>query len=311
MTIKRSDIAKELIPGLNAIFGTSYKSVDGEHTPLFEMTTSRRSFEEEVQLTGLGSAVTKPEGAAVTYDDAQEHYTARYIHETIALGFIITEEAVEDDLYDSFSKMRAQFLGRSMANTKQVKAADVFNNGFSTAYAIGDGAAFFSASHPTIVGTNQSNTVAADLSETTLESALIALSNYRDDRGILISATAQKLCIPPALQFTAFKILKSDLSTTPLTNVAGSENVSNRNDTNALRSMGFFPKGHYVNHRFTDADAWFIGTDVPNGTKMFVRTKLQTGTEGDFDTGNMKYKARERYSFGVSDWRAWYGSSGA
>lgn len=311
MTIKRSDIASQLIPGLNAIFGTAYKAIDGEHKPLFDVEKSRRSFEEEVKLTGLGTAATKPEGAPVSYDDAQEFYKSRYIHETIALGFIITEEAVEDDLYDTFSKYRAQFLGRSMANTKQVKAADVFNNGFNTAYLGGDGAALFSASHPTVLGTNQSNTVSADFSETTLENALIALSTYRDDRGILISATAQSLHIPPALQFAVHKVLKSDLSTTPMTNVAGTENVSNKNDINAVRSMGFFPRGVHINHRFTDSDAWFIRTDVPNGTKMFERVALQTGTEGDFDTGNMKYKARERYSFGWSDWRQWYGSAGA
>ena len=309
MAISRSDIQALLVPGLNTIFGAEYRQVENEHTPLFDIETSKRNFEEEQMLTGLGSAVVKPEGDTVTYDEAQEFYGVRYTHETIALGFIITEEAVEDDLYDTFSRTRAKFLGRSMANTKQVKAANVFNNGFNAAYAGGDGVSLFSASHPTVAGDVQSNTVAADLSETALENAAIAISQYKDDRGILIAATGQSLHIPPALQFTAQKILKSDLSTTQAT--AGSDGITNVNDTNALRSGGYFPKGHFVNHRFTDTTAWFIRTDCPNGTKMFVRTALQSGSEGDFDTGNMKYKARERYSFGWSDWRQWYGSSGA
>jgi hypothetical protein len=308
MAIKRSNIAALLIPGLNEIFGDEYRSVDNEHTALFDIEKSNRQFEEEQMLTGLGSAVVKPEGSAVTYDEAQEFYGVRYTHETIALGFIITEEAVEDDLYDTFSKMRAKFLGRSMANTKQVKAANMFNNGFNAAYVGGDGVPLFSASHPTIVGGNQSNTVAADLSETSLENAINNIGQYKDDRGLLIAATAQSLHIPIGLQFTAHKILKSDLSTT--TAQFGSDGVTNTNKTNALKS-GFFPKGTYINHRFTDTTAWFIRTDCPNGSKMFVRKPLQQGNEGEFDTGNMKYKARERYSFGWSDWRQWYGSSGA
>jgi hypothetical protein len=308
MAIKRSDISSQLIPGLNAVFGTAYKSVDNEHKVLFDIEKSNRSFEEESKLTGLGSAQTKTEGGNVSYDEAQEHYKSRYNHETIALGYIITEEAFEDDLYDSFGRYRSNFLGHSMANTKQVKAADVFNNGFNTSYAGGDGVPLFSASHPDVVGTTQSNTVAADLSETALENALIALGGFRDDRGILISTVGKSLHIPRNLQFTAFKILKSDLSTTVTTQ--GATGVTNVNDTNALKSGGFFPGGIHMNQRFTDTNAWFIRTDCPHGSKMFVRTPLQIASEGDFDTGNLKFKARERYSFGWSDWRQWYGSSG-
>lgn len=309
MPITRSNIANLLVPGLNAIFGMSYKDVDNEHTVLFDTETSRRSFEEDQLVTGFGSAVAKPEGESVKYDEAQEYYKSRYVHETVALGFIITEEAVEDDLYDVFARKRAAALGRSMANTKQVKAADVFNNGFSTSYLGGDGAALFSASHPTIVGTNLSNTVSADLSETALENAAIAISQFKDDRGILIAVRGQSLHIPPALKFTAFKVLKSDLSTTNAT--VGSDGITNVNDVNALRAGGYFPRGIHINHRFTDTDAWFIRTDCPDGTKHFVRKALETGQEGDFDTGNFKYKARERYSFGWSDFRQWYGSNGA
>lgn len=308
MTIQRSDISKLLIPGLNKVFGDTYKNVDQEHTVLFDIENSDRSFEEEVKFVGLGSAATKAEGATVQYDNAQEYYTSRYIHETVALGFIVTEEAYEDDLYDVLAKRRAEFLGRSMANTKQVKAANVFNNGFNASYPGGDGVPLFSTAHPTIVGTTQSNSVSTDLSETALETAAINIGQYRDDRGLLISAMGRTLHIPNALQFTAFKILKSDLSTTQATR--GTDGITNVNDTNALRSGGYFPGGIHINHRFTNTTAWFIRTDVPDGTRMFVRTPLQTADEGDFDTGNFKYKARERYSFGWSDWRQWYGSQG-
>lgn len=308
MTVNRSDIAKLLIPGLNKVFGDNYKSVDSEHLPLFDVENSDRSFEEETKFVGMGSAAVKTEGAPVQYDDMQTYYTSRYTHETIALGFIVTEEAYEDDLYDVLAKRRAEFLGRSMANTKQVKAADVFNNGFNASFVGGDGVPLFSTAHPTIVGTNQSNRVSTDLSETALETAAINIGQYRDDRGLLISAMGRSLHIPNALQFTAFKILKSDLSTTQAGAAATPTNV---NDVNALRAGGYFPGGIHINHRFTDTTAWFIRTDCPDGTRMFVRVPLQTSDEGDFDTGNFKYKARERYSFGWSDWRQWYGSSGA
>jgi len=310
MAISRSNIAKQLIPGLNKVMGASYSSVDNEHTPLFEIEKSNRSFEEETLMTGLATAPVKHEGAAVEFDDMQEAWTARYTHETIALGFAITEEALEDNLYDTFAKIRAKALGHAMANTKQVKAAQVFNLGFSTTRPGGDGQPLFSDSHPSLSGAAQDNNVATDMSEAALETAVIDISLLENDRGILIGTTARSLHIPPQLQFTAKRILQSDLSNTPMLNVAGTENVSNKNDKNILKS-GFFPGGMFINHRFTDPDAWFVQTDCPNGTKMFVRVKLSTADEGDFDTGNGKYKARERYSFGWSDWRRWYGSAGA
>ncbi len=305
MAINRSNIAKELLPGLNAIFGVEYGDVNDEHTALFEVENSDRSFEEEVLFTGFGSAPTKAEGSAVQFDTAQESYTARYNHETVALAFSITEEAMEDNLYDTFSKVRARGLARSMANTKQVKAADIFNNGFAAGdYAIGDAVAFFSASHPTIGDGTQSNlAAAADLSEAALETLLTNIQLIKDDRGILIGAGAASLHIPPALQFTAEKILMSPGSTVSTNNFA-------RNDINAIRALGAVPGGYFVNRRFTDTNAYFIKTDVPNGAKMFVRTALQTKMEEDFDTGNLRYKARERYSFGVSDWRSYFGSAG-
>lgn len=311
MPINRGNIAKQLVPGLNAVLGAAYGKIDGEHAVLFDTERSSRSFEEEVLMTGLGTAPLKSEGAAVQYDDMQEAWSSRYIHETIALAFAITEEALEDNQYGTFAKIRAAALGRAMATTKQIKAASIFNNGFNTARPGGDGQPLFSSSHPTLTAGNQSNTTSTDMSETALENAVIAISLFEDDRGILIGAMPQSLHIPPQLQFTVFQILRSDLSTTPMTNVAGTENVSNSNKVNALGKGGFFPKGHFINHRFTDTDAWFIRTDVPNGTKHFVRKKLSTATEGDFDTGNGRYKARERYSFGWSDWRQWYGSNGA
>ena len=310
MAINRASIAKELLPGLNAVFGIEYKDVDNEHAPLYATEQSDRAFEEEVLFTGFGSAPVKSEGAAVQYDNAQEGYVSRYTNETVALAFAITEEAMEDNLYDTFAKVRARGLARAMANTKQVKAADVFNNGFSTAYLGGDGAALFSASHPTVGNGNQSNTLGAtDLSESSLESALITISKAKDDRGILIGLQAVSLHVPSDLIYTADKILNSTLSTTTATN--STTGVTNVNDINALRNQGVLPKGFFVNRRFTDTNAWFLKTDCPNGTKMFVRSPLQTKMEPDFDTGNLRFKARERYSFGWSDWRGFYGASGS
>ena len=284
MAINRASIAKQLLPGLNAVFGVEYGDVNDEHTPLFETENSDRSFEEEVLFTGFGTAPVKSEGAAVSFDDAQESFTARYNHETVALAFSITEEAMEDNLYDTFAKVRSRALARAMANT-----------------AIGDGQAFFSASHPVVGGGTQSNLLAAaDLAEAALETALIAIDGTKDDRGILIGAQAQSLHIPSDLKFTADRLLASP-------GKVGSAN----NDINAIRNMGVIPDGYYVNRRFTNSNDYFIKTDVPNGTKMFVRVPLQTKMEPDFDTGNVRFKARERYSFGVSDWRGFYGSQGA
>jgi hypothetical protein len=310
MAINRSSIAKELLPGLNAVFGIEYADVDNEHAPLFDVENSDRAFEEEVLFTGFGSAPVKSEGASVQYDDAQEGYTARYTHETISLAFAVTEEAMEDNLYDTFAKLRARGLARAMANTKQVKASDVFNNGFSSSYLGGDGVALFSASHPTVGNGNQSNTLGAtDLSEASLETALITIAKAKDDRGILIGLQAESLHLPPDLAFTADQILNSTLSTTTVTN--STTGVTNTNDINSIRNQGLVPGGFFVNRRFTDTNAWFIKTDCPNGTKMFVRAPLQTKMEPDFDTGNLRYKARERYSFGWSDWRGFYGASGS
>ena len=303
MTIlTRAQFAKQLIPGLNAIFGTAYKSIDNEHTPLFDVEKSDRSFEEEVLMTGFGTAPVKSEGDQVFFDTASEAWTSRYTHETVAMAFAITEEAIEDNLYGTTGKMKANAMGRAMANAKQVKAANVFNNGFSTnaIYAGGDGKPLLATDHPTLAAGNQSNRVSSDLSETALESALINISLTKDDRGLLIGARAVSLHIPPQLQFVAHRILFSDLR-------VGTAD----NDTNAMKDMGLFSKGYTVNHRFTDPNAWFIRTDVPNGTKMFVRAPLATKDDVDFLTGNMRYKARERYSFGWSDWRQWYGSSGS
>jgi hypothetical protein len=313
MAINRASISKELLPGLNAVFGMEYGEVSDEHKPLFEVENSDRAFEEEVLFTGFGTAPIKAEGAAVSFDDAQESFTSRYTHETVALAFAITEEAMEDNLYDTFAKLRAKGLARAMANTKQVKAADVYNNGFNTAYIGGDGQPFFSASHPTIGDGNQSNTLGAtDLSEASLESALITISKAKDDRGILIGLQTQSLHIPSDLAFTADQILNSTMSTTigvnPTTAANGATNV---NDINSIRNQGMVPGGFFVNRRFTDTNAWFLKTDCPNGAKMFVRSPLQTKMEPDFDTGNVRFKARERYSFGFSDWRSFYGASGS
>ena len=301
MAINRTNIAKQLLPGLNAIFGTEYKNVDNEHLPLFDAETSERAFEEEVLMSGFSTAPYKTEGAGVTYDTAQEVYTARYINQTVALAFAITEEAMEDNLYDTFAKVRAKALARAMANTKQVVAANIFNNGFSTSYPVGDGAAFFSASHVTLAAGSQSNTSGAvDFSESTLETMLINITLIKDDKGILVGAMPQSLHIPPQLLFVAERVLKSP----------GQSGNAN-NDLNAVRNLSYVPKGYFVNRRFTDTNAWFVRTDVPNGTKNFTRVPLQTKMEPDFDTGNMRYKARERYAFGVSDWRCFFGASGS
>ena len=305
MAINRASISKELLPGLNAVFGMEYGEVDNEHDVLFDVENSDRAFEEEVLFTGFGSAPTKGEGAAVSYDDAQESYTARYTAETVALAFAITEEAMEDNLYDTFAKLRARGLARAMANTKQVKAANLFNNGFSDT--IGDGAAFFSAAHPTISDGNQSNLMAAaDLSEATLETALTNVQKIKDDRGILIGASAVSLHIPVDSWAIADRILSSPGNTQ--TSAAAAN--PNTNAINATRHLGMLPEGYHINRRFTDTTSYFIKTDVPNGTKMFVRSPLQTKMEPDFDTGNLRFKARERYSFGVSDWRGYFGSAG-
>jgi hypothetical protein len=300
--LTRAQFAKQLIPGLNAIFGTAYKSIDNEHTPLFDVEKSDRSFEEEVLMTGFGTAPTKSEGDQVFFDTASEAWTSRYTHETVAMAFAITEEAIEDNLYGTTGKMKANAMGRAMANAKQVKAANVFNNGFSASslYAGGDGKPLMATDHPTLAGGSQSNRASSDLSETALEAALINISLTKDDRGLLIGARAVSLHIPPQLQFVAHRILFSDLR-------VGTAD----NDTNAMKDMGMFSRGYNINHRLTDPNAWFIRTDVPNGTKMFVRAPLATKDDVDFLTGNMRYKGRERYSFGWSDWRQWYGSSGS
>ncbi len=298
MAINRASIAKELLPGLNAVFGIEYGEVNEEHKPLYEIESSDRAFEEEVLFTGFGGAPVKGEGAAVVYDDASESYTARYTAETVALAFAVTEEAMEDNLYDTFAKLRAKGLARSMANTKQQKAADLFNNSFATNQ--GDGVPLFSAAHPvTGTGTVTNLTTAAAIAEGTIEAAIIQIQKTTDDRGILIGAAAESLHIPTDLLFTADVLLN-----TP--GITGSPN----NDLNAVRHLGVIPDGFYVNRRFTDVNAWFIKTNVPNGTKMFNRTPLQTKMEPDFDTGNLRFKARERYSFGVSDWRGWFGNAG-
>jgi len=301
MAINRANISKELLPGLNAIFGLEYGQVNNEHESLFDIENSDRAFEEEVLFTGFGEAPVKGEGAAVVYDTASESYTARYTAETVALAFAVTEEAMEDNLYDTFAKLRAKGLARAMATTKQVKAADIFNTAFAAAGVnYGDGVSFISNAHPTVGDGNQSNLLgAADLSQTTLETSLTAIQKTKDDRGILIGASALSLHIPVDSWNIADVILNTPGRTS-----------SSDNDINATRHMGMVPQGFYVNRRFTDTDAWFVKTDVPNGAKMFTRTPLQTKMEPDFDTGNLRFKARERYSFGISDWRGYYGSAG-
>ena len=302
MAINRAQLVKELEPGLNALFGLEYDRYENEHTEIFDTENSERAFEEEVMLSGFGQAPVKGEGAAVTYDTAQETFTARYSHETVALAFSLTEEAIEDNLYDSLSSRYTKALARSMATTKQVKAANVLNNGFSTSFPGGDGKPLMTTDHPTLSGGDQSNepSTAADLNETSLENAMIDISQFVDERGIKINVQARKLIIPPQLQFVAERVLK-----TP-----GRVGTSD-NDINALSNMGMLPEGYVVNHYLTDTDAFFIKTDAPNGLKHFVRSPMSTGMEGDFETGNVRYNARERYSFGFSDWRGIYGSPGA
>lgn len=302
MAINRSQLLKELLPGLNGLFGLEYSRYGEEHAEIFEANTSDRSFEEEVKLSGFGSAPVKTEGAALAYDTAQEAYTSRYTHETIAMGFAITEEAIEDNQYDSLSARYTKALARAMAYTKQVKGAAVLNNAFSGSFLGGDGVSLCSTSHPLVGGGTNSNrpTTGADLNETSLESAVIAIAAWTDERGLLIAARPMKLIIPPALMFVAKRLLETDLR------VGTSDN-----DINALKKMSSIPEGYTVNHWLTDTNAWFLKTDVPNGLKHFTRAKMTTGMDGDFDTGNVRYKARERYSFGWSDPLGVYGSPGA
>ena len=301
MAISRAQLAKELEPGLNALFGLEYDRYDKEHTAIYEEESSDRAFEEEVMLAGFGTAPVKGEGSAISFDDAQETYTARYTHDTIALAFSITEEAIEDNLYDRLASRYTRALARSMSQTKQVKAAAVLNNAFSTSYPIGDGAALCSSSHPSLTG-NQRNllSTAADLNETSLEQMLIDIAGLTDERGLKVAVRGMKLLIPKELQFIAERVLNSTLR-------AGTAD----NDINAMKAMGMLPEGATVNHFLTDTDAFFIKTDAPNGFKLFQRTPIRTAMEGDFDTGNMRFKARERYSFGVSDWRGVFGTPGA
>jgi len=302
MAISRAQLLKELLPGLNALFGLEYARYDAEHSEIYETESSDRSFEEEVKLSGFDAAPVKDEGSAISYDAAQESFTARYNHETIAMGFAITEEAMEDNLYDSLSARYTKALARAMAHTKQVKSVVPLNNGFTTAYSSGDGVALFSASHPLVSGGTNSNTqsTAADLNETSLEAAVIQIGKWTDERGLMIAARPQTLVIPPDLQFVAQRVMKSELR-------PGTAD----NDINAVRSMGVVPGGTIVNHYLTDTDAWFLLTDIPNGLKHFNRVALETSMDGDFDTGNVRYKARERYSFGVSDPLGIWGSPGA
>jgi len=302
MAISRAQLLKELLPGLNALFGMEYERYGEEHKEIYESETSERSFEEETKLSGFGAAPVKDEGSAIAYDNAQEAFTARYNHETIALGFSLTEEAVEDNLYDTLSARYTKALARSMANTKQVKAANVLNNGFSGGPTGGDGKTLFATDHPLVSGGTNSNTqaVAADLNETSLENAVIQIAAWTDERGLLIAAKPRKLVIPPNLQFVATRLLETELR------VATADN-----DLNALKTNGAIPEGYSINHFLTDTDAYFLTTDVPNGMKHFVRTPLTTSMDGDFDTGNVRYKARERYSFGWSDPLGMWGSQGA
>ena len=314
MAINRASIAKELLPGLNAVFGLEYGEVDNEHEPLFEVENSDRAFEEEVLFTGFGTAPVKGEGAAVTYDEASESYVARYVNETIALAFAVTEEAMEDNLYDTFAKLRAKALARAMANTKQVKAADIFNNGFTdvAAYHGGDGKPLFSDTHPTVNGTQSNLLAAADLSFASLEAALTTIQKIEDDRGILVGGSAVSLHVAPDNWATSNSLLNSTLIPTSGTTAMGAGLVaaSGWNDVNSIQSMSMLPKGCFINRRFIDTDAWFVRTNVPNGAKMFTRAPLQTKMEPDFDTGNLRFKARERYSFGWSDWRSYFGNAG-
>jgi hypothetical protein len=302
MAISRAQLLKELLPGLNALFGLEYKKYGEQHKEIFETESSERSFEEETKLSGFNAAPVKNEGAAMVYDNAQEAWTARYNHETIAMGFSITEEAIEDNLYDSLSSRYTKALARGMAYTKQVKAANILNNAFAAGYTYGDGVTLCSTSHPLVSGGVNSNrpSVAADLNETSLEAAVIQIAAWTDERGLLIAAKPTKLVIPAALQFVATRLLETKLR-------VGTAD----NDINAIENNGSIPGGYTINNYLTDTNAWFLLTDVPNGLKHFVRTPMQTGMDADFDTGNSRYKARERYSFGVSDPLGIFGSPGA
>ena len=302
MAISRAQLLKELLPGLNALFGMEYSRYGEEHKEIYETETSERSFEEETKLSGFSAAPVKNEGSAIAYDNAQEAWSTRYTHETIALGFSITEEAVEDNLYDSLSARYTKALARAMAYTKQVKAAAVLNNGFSSSYPGGDGVSLFNTAHPLVSGGTNSNTPSTqvDLNETSLEAAVIQIAGWTDERGLLIAAKPKKLIVPPSLMFVAKRLLDTELR------VATADN-----DINAIKQMGAIPEGYTVNHFLTDSNAWFLTTDVPNGMKHFVRTPLQNSMDGDFDTGNVRYKARERYSFGWSDPLGMWGSSGS
>ena len=302
MAISRAQLLKELLPGLNALFGLEYARYGEEHKEIYETETSERSFEEETKLSGFAAAPVKNEGSAIAYDNAQEAWTARYTHETIAMGFSITEEAVEDNLYDSLSSRYTKALARGMAYTKQVKAAAILNNGFAGGPTYGDGQVLFSTAHPLVSGGTNSNTpsTAADLNETSLENAVIQIAAWTDERSLLIAAKPRKLIVPPSLMFVATRLLETELRVSTADN-----------DINALKNNGSIPEGYTVNHYLTDTNAWFLCTDVPNGLKHFVRTPMSTGMDGDFDTGNVRYKARERYSFGVSDPLGIFGSPGA
>jgi hypothetical protein len=301
MAISRAQLLKELLPGLNALFGLEYKQYGEEHKEIYETETSERSFEEETKLSGFSAAPVKQEGQAIAYDNAQEAWTARYNHETIALGFSLTEEAVEDNLYDSLSKRYTKALARAMAYTKQVKAASILNYGFSAFQNGGDGVPLFSASHPLVSGgTNSNRLTAADLNETSLEAAVIQIAGWTDERGLLIAAKPRKLIVPPSLMFVAKRLLDTELRV-----------GTTDNDINALKAMGSIPGGYTVNHFLTDTNAWFLTTDVPNGMKHFVRTPLANSMDGDFDTGNVRYKSRERYSFGWSDPLGMFASPGS
>jgi len=307
MAISRSQLLKELLPGLNALFGLEYARYGEEHKEIYEIETSERSFEEEVKLAGFGQAPVKTEGSAITYDTAQEAFVSRYTHETIALGFSITEEAFEDNLYDSLSARYTKSLARGMSYTKQVKSAAILNSGFTAGVVYGDGATLFAGTstttgHPLVNGAYNQNRpfTAVDLNETSLEAAVIQIAAWTDERGLLIAAKPRKLIIPPALMFVAKRLLETELRV-----------GTTDNDINALKSMGSIPEGYAVNHFLTDTNAFFLLTDVPNGLKHFVRTPLATGQDGDFDTGNMRFKARERYCFGVSDALGAWGSPGS
>jgi len=302
MAISRAQLLKELLPGLNALFGLEYKKYGEEHKEIFESETSDRSFEEETKLSGFSAAPVKNEGAAMAYDNAQEAFTARYTHETIAMGFSLTEEAIEDNLYDSLSGRYTKALARAMAYTKQVKAAAILNNAFSGGPTYGDGVVLCSTAHPLVSGGTNSNTPStpSDLNETSLEAAVIQIAAWTDERGLLIASKPNKLIIPPALQFTATRILETELRVSTADN-----------DINALKNNGSIPGGYAINHYLTDTNAWFLTTDVPNGLKHFTRTPISTSMDADFDTGNSRYKSRERYSFGVSDPLGIFGSPGA